>query len=281
MQDAIAKAKILMEALPWIKEYKGKTVVIKYGGKAMTDENLKQSVANDITMMHFVGLYPVVVHGGGPEISQAMKEKGLKPQFVDGLRVTDEKVMEIVSEVTKSICDGIVENINKHGDLATGFCGDLLLAQKKEHDQELGFVGKVSSVDKKKLSKATDEGQVPIISSIGKDESGQLYNINADDVSASVAESIKSEKLVYLTDVNGIYGNKGDEDSLISVLKTNEGVEMIEKGKLTGGMVPKLLSCIEAISTGVHHCHILNGTIDHVLLLEVFTNEGVGTMITG
>lgn len=280
MEDAIAKAKILMQALPYIKQYSGKKVVIKYGGKAMTDQQLKQSVANDLTLMHFVGLNPVVIHGGGPEISQAMKKKGLEPKFVDGLRVTDKQAIDIVAEVAGTICDQIADNINKHGDLATAFCGDLIKAKKKKHEEaDLGFVGDVAEVDTEKLNQAVEEGQIPVISSIGTGDNGQRYNINADSVAASVAEALEAEKLIFLTDVDGVYAKSEEPDTLISVLGEKQAKAQVESNKISGGMLPKVKACVEALEAGVHRCHILNGTIQHALLLEIFTDEGIGTMM--
>ncbi|RJQ32999.1 MAG: acetylglutamate kinase [Actinobacteria bacterium] len=279
MENAIAKAKILMQALPYIKEYKGKTVVIKYGGKAMVLEKLKQSIVNDLALMHYVGLNPVVVHGGGPEISLAMRNAGIEPKFVDGLRLTDKPTMDIVAKVLGQACQRIADNINKHGDVAQAYSGEVIVAYKKQYDKDLGFVGDVQSVDVEKLNKTIKEGKIPVISSVGQGQDGNSYNINADTVAASVAEAIKAEKLIYLTDVDGIYGKIGEKDSLLSVLNIEQSQKLIDDGRLKGGMLPKLLSCIEAIDSGVHRCHILNGTIQHALLLEIFTDEGVGTMV--
>ena len=278
MEKALEKAKILMQALPYIKEYHGKNVVIKFGGKAMNDPVMEQSIANDLALMHFVGINPVVVHGGGPEISQAMKNAGLKPNFINGLRVTDKQTMDFVTTVSGTICNQIVENINKHGDFAAGFCGDLILAKEKDYPT-LGFVGEVEKIKINELNKALEDGFIPIISAIGKDSTGEFYNINADTVAAAVAESLQAEKLIYLTDVDGIYSNHEDRSSLISILTLKESSELVKGKQIAGGMLPKLLSCIEALKTGVHRCHILNGTAQHALLLEIFTDEGIGTMI--
>lgn len=284
MQDAIAKAKILMQALPYIKEYSGKKVVIKYGGGAMEDPHLRQSVANDLALMHYVGIRPIVVHGGGPEISEYMKKQGKKVKFVDGLRVTDEETMEIVKMVlVGKVNKGIVDNINTHGNLAVGLSGDdgnLITAKKKEYEVDLGFVGDVTGINVDMLEKLIADGFIPVIATIGVDEKGNNYNINADTVAASVAEHLKSEKLIFLTDVNGLYAKVDEPDTLISVLSEEQARNHVAANKISGGMLPKVKACIASLEAGVHRTHILNGTIDHALLLEIFTDEGVGTMIS-
>lgn len=284
MQDAIAKAKILMQALPYIKEYSGKKVVIKYGGGAMEEPHLRQSVANDIALMHYVGIRPIIVHGGGPEISEYMKKLGKKVKFVDGLRVTDEETMEIVKMVLiGKVNKGVVDNINTHGNLAVGLSGDdgnLIQAKKKKHEVDLGFVGEVTGINAELVENLIKDGFIPVIASIGVDKKGQNFNINADSVAASIAEHLKTEKLIFLTDVNGLYAREGEPDTLISALTEEQAKEHTETGKISGGMLPKVKACVEAIGAGVRRTHILNGTIDHALLLEIFTDEGVGTMIT-
>jgi len=284
MQDAIEKAKILMQALPYIKEYRGRKVLIKFGGKAMHDERIEQSIANDLVMMRYVGIHPVVVHGGGPEISQYMKEQGLEPKFIDGLRVTDEATMEIVKTVlVEQVNKEIVENMNKHGELAVGISGDdsgLIEARKKEHaTADLGYVGSVAEIKTAVVEEIIKSGRIPVIASLGKGTDGHSYNINADSVASALAAALKCEKIIYLTNVDGIYNDFDDEHSLISALTYDECDELVSQKAVKSGMLPKVLSCMRALEKGVHRAHILNGTIQHALLLEIFTDEGIGTMI--
>ncbi|TET52655.1 MAG: acetylglutamate kinase [Actinobacteria bacterium] len=285
MEKAIEKAKILMQALPYIKEYRGRKVLIKFGGKAMQDQEMERSIANDLVMMRYVGLYPIVVHGGGPEISQYMKEHGLEPKFVDGLRVTDAKTMKIVKRVLVSkINKEITGNINIHGELATSVVGDdseLITAEKMKHPTvDLGFVGTVKDIKTSVIEDIVKEEKIPVIASIGKDANGNSYNINADSVASALAAALGCEKIIFLTNVDGIYGNLGDDKSLISALDYNDSKQLIDKKSVMKGMLPKVLSSMRALENGVHRAHILNGTIKHALLLEIFTDEGIGTMIT-
>ncbi len=285
MEKAIEKAKILMQALPYIKEYRGRKVLIKFGGKAMQDQEMERSIANDLVMMRYVGLYPIVVHGGGPEISQYMKEHGLKPKFVDGLRVTDAKTMKIVKRVLVSkINKEITGNINIHGELAISVAGDdseLITAEKMKHPTvDLGFVGTVKDIKTSVIEDIVKEEKIPVIASIGKDADGNSYNINADSVASALASALGYEKIIFLTNVDGIYGNLGDDKSLISALAYNDSKQLIDEKSVMKGMLPKVLSSMRALENGVHRAHILNGIIKHALLLEIFTDEGIGTMIT-
>lgn len=284
MKQAIEKARILMEALPYIKQYRGRIVLIKFGGKAMQDSEMEQSIANDLVMMRYVGIYPVVVHGGGPEISAYMKKQGLEPKFVDGLRVTDGQTMQIVKEVLfNQINKEIVRNINRHGKLAVSVSGDngLIEAQKKEHETtDLGYVGKVTNIDNSVIDKIIEDEKIPVVASIGKGADGHSYNINADSVAWALASALQCEKIIYLTNVDGVYSNLGKEHSLISALTYKKCEELVENEVVKAGMLPKVLSCMKALENGVHRAHILNGTIKHALLLEIFTDEGIGTMIT-
>ncbi len=285
MERAIEKAKILMDAMPYIKEYRGRKVLIKFGGKAMQDQKIEQSIANDIAMMLYVGLSPVVVHGGGPDISARMKEKGLQPQFIDGLRVTNKKTLKVVKEVlVDKINKEIAGNINIHGKLAEGISGDtsgLIEAEKMEIEGgDLGFVGNVKKINKSVVEKIVKAGKIPVIASIGKGINGDSYNINADSVASELAAALGCEKIIFLTNVDGVHASYGDNDSLISALTYDQCEELVEKKAVSGGMLPKVLSCMSALEKGVHRAHILSGVIDHALLLEIFTDEGIGTMIT-
>ena len=285
MERAIEKAKILMDAMPYIKEYRGRKVLIKFGGKAMQDQKIEQSIANDLAMMLYVGLSPVVVHGGGPDISARMKEKGLQPQFIDGLRVTNKKTLKVVKEVlVDKINKEISGNINIHGKLAEGISGDtsgLIEAEKMEIEgRDLGFVGNVKKINKSVVEKIVKAGKIPVIASIGKGINGDSYNINADSVASELAAALGCEKIIFLTNVDGVHASYGDNDSLISALTYDQCKELVEKKAVSGGMLPKVLSCMSALEKGVHRAHILSGVIDHALLLEIFTDEGIGTMIT-
>lgn len=284
MKQAIEKAKILMEAMPYIKQYRGLKVLIKFGGKAMQDTLMEQSIANDLVMMRYVGIYPVVVHGGGPEISDYMKKKGMEPKFVDGLRVTDEHTMKIVKEVlVNQINKEIVNNINSHGELAVGISDDddLIEAQKKEHESaDLGYVGRVSKINNSVVDRIIGQEKIPVIASIGKGADGHSYNINADSTAWALASALNCEKIIYLTNIDGVYNDLGKKSSLISALTHKECKELIENNVVKEGMLPKVLSCMKALENGVKRAHILNGSIKHALLLEIFTDEGIGTMIT-
>ncbi len=285
MERAIEKAKILMQAMPYIKEYRGRKVLIKFGGKAMQDQNIEQSIANDLVMMLYVGLRPVVVHGGGPDISNQMKEKGLSPKFIDGLRVTDEATLKIVKEVlVNKINKEITRNINTHGELAEGMSGDdsgLIEATKLEiNNGDLGFVGDVKKINTGIIDKVIKAGKIPVVASIGKDTDGNSYNINADSVASELAATLGCEKIIFLTNVDGVHATYREDDSLISALTYKQCKELIEKKAVAGGMLPKVISCMRALEQGVHRAHILSGMIDHALLLEIFTDEGIGTMIT-
>lgn len=284
MKDAMYKASILMEALPYIKEHFGKTVVIKYGGNAMVNDELKESIASDVVLMKFVGMNPVIVHGGGPEISKFMKKSGKEVKFVDGLRVTDAETMEIVKMVlVGKVNKEIVTLINRHGRLAAGVSGDdgdLIHARKKEGKVDLGFVGEVEEIEPKLIKDLVNEDFVPVVASVGIGRDGLSYNINADLVAGEVAAAIGADKIIFLTDVAGLYEDFEDKDSLISELSQSECRSMVDEKRVMQGMLPKLTGCLKALEAGVSRAHILDGTIPHALLLEVFTKEGVGTMIT-
>lgn len=282
MEELLFKARTLTEALPWIKAAYGKIAVIKYGGSAMTDAALRESVAQDIVLMKLVGVNPVIVHGGGPYIDDYMGRLGMDVEFVDGLRVTDEATMELVKMVlVGNVNMSLVSAINRHGKFAIGVSGDdanLLIAESVS--ERLGRVGRVTRVDTSVLMRLVDDGFIPVIASVGVGEDGGSFNINADTVAGDVASALGSEKVIFLTDVDGLYRDVDDPGSLISALVLEEARAILDSGALSSGMIPKVRACVEALDAGVHRAHVLNGTVEHALLLEVFTDEGVGTMIT-
>ncbi|HEY3672626.1 MAG TPA: acetylglutamate kinase [Acidimicrobiia bacterium] len=279
--EILAKAQVLSEALPYIREFTGRTVVIKYGGHAMEDPALADLFAQDVVLMRLVGMNPVVVHGGGPQISDLMRRLGKEPEFVDGLRVTDAESVDIVRmALVGKVNREIVAALNQHGSLAVGLSGeDAGLIKVEMRDERLGFVGDVTSIDPSIVHKLINEELIPVIATVGVDELGQAYNINADTVAGAIALAMQAEKLVYLTDVAGIYADYPDESSLVSRTDV-EGLEaMLASGVADGGMIPKLKSCALALRGGVRRAHVLDGRIPHALLLEFFTREGIGTMI--
>jgi acetylglutamate kinase len=279
--DAGDKARILAEALPYIREFSGRTVVIKYGGHAMEDPELAELFATDVVLMRLVGMNPVVVHGGGPQITDLMRRLGKEPEFVDGRRVTDAETVDIVRmALVGKVNREIVASVNRLGSYAVGLSGeDAGLIRVDQRDPRLGFVGDVRAIDPTMVFRLLREELIPVIATVGVDDSGQAYNVNADTVAGAIAESLSAEKLVYLTDVAGVYGDWPDETSLIPRVDV-EGLEkLIADGKASDGMIPKLESCAHALRNGVHRAHILDGRLPHALLLEFFTREGVGTMV--
>lgn len=281
LEDAHTKAGILAEALPYIREFSGKTVVIKYGGHAMEDPALADLFAQDVVLMRLVGMNPIVVHGGGPQISDLMRRLGKEPEFIDGLRVTDAETMDIARmALVGKVNREIVTSLNRHGSYAMGISGeDLGLLEVTARDPRLGFVGDVSRVDPSVLERVLREELIPVIATIGVDDAGQAHNVNADAVAAAIAGALQAEKLVYLTDVTGIYADFGDESSLIAQTDVAGLEALLAGGKVGDGMIPKVRSCIEALGAGVHRAHVLDGRVEHALLLEFFTREGVGTVI--
>jgi acetylglutamate kinase len=279
---AAEKAAVLVEALPYIRKFFGATVVVKYGGNAMTDPALARQFADDVVLMRSVGMRPVVVHGGGPQISALMERLGMVPEFRDGLRVTDADSLDVARMVlVGKINREIVAAINVHGPLAVGVSGEdagLLLASAR--NPELGFVGDVEAVNPGILQRLLAEELIPVVSTIGADVAGQAYNINADTVAGAIAVALEAEKVVYLTDVEGLLADVDDPSSLISHIDATKLRELTESGALAGGMIPKIAACIHAVEHGVGSAHILDGRIPHVLLLEVFTDSGIGTMIS-
>ena len=282
---AALKAATLVEALPYIRRFAGKTVVVKYGGNALagtSDHDALALFADDIVLMRLVGMRPVVVHGGGPQISELMSRLGKETEFVDGLRVTDAETVEIARMVLKGqVNPQLVAAINVHGNYAVGVSGvDGGLIRARPRDPALGFVGEVTSINPEVLTGLLDDEFVPVIATIGCDETGQAYNINADTVAGEIAQALGAEKLVYLTDIEGLRRDVEDPDSLIRQVDADELDALVAAGTIVGGMIPKVGSCVDAVRNGVHRAHILDGRIAHVLLLELFTDDGIGTMVT-
>lgn len=280
-EQLVDKARVLIEALPYIRTFFGKTFVIKYGGAAMTDEELKKAVILDVILLKYVGVNPVLVHGGGPEISQWMRRVGKEPRFVNGLRVTDAETMEIVQMVLAGkVNKDIVGLINRYGGKAIGLCGhdgNLIVARK--HPGDLGLVGEVETINADLLHLLNREGYIPVIASIGSGFDGESYNINADSVAGDLAAALKADKLIMLTDVEGIFAEEGDPSTLISSLEIERARRMIAEGRIAGGMIPKVEACIKALESGVPRTHIIDGRSMHSLLLEIFTDKGIGTMV--
>jgi acetylglutamate kinase len=277
--DAAAKAAILADALPYIRRFHNKIVVVKYGGNSIRD---RETFAQDIVLMRSVGMCPVVIHGGGPQIGELMQRLGKVPEFRDGLRVTDAETLDIARMVlVGKVNRDIVAAINVHAPLAVGLSGEdagLITASARHPD--LGFVGDVEGVNVSILERLLAQDLIPVVATIGSDDEGQSYNINADTAAGAIAEALRAEKLVYLTNVEGIRKQADDPASTISTITADELETMLGDGSLTEGMIPKVTSCIRALRGGVGRAHILDGRVDHVLLLEIFTREGIGTMVS-
>ena len=282
-QKYLEKAEVLIEALPYIQRFNRKIIVVKYGGSAMVDEQLKKSVIQDVVLLKLVGFKPIIVHGGGKEISRWVGKVGKEPQFINGLRVTDEETMEIAEMVLGKVNKELVSMVESLGVKAVGISGKdggLLTVEKKySNGQDIGYVGNVTGVNAKILFDLLDKDFLPIVCPIGMDENFLTYNINADDAACAIAKEMKAEKLAFLTDIEGFYKDPKDPESLISKLFVKEAKELIDNGNVGGGMIPKLQNCIDAIEQGVSRVHILDGRIKHCLLLEIFTNKGIGTAI--
>jgi acetylglutamate kinase len=277
------KSHVLAEALPYIREFSGKTVVIKYGGHAMEDPALADLFAQDVVLMRLVGMRPVVVHGGGPQITDLMRRLGKEPEFHEGLRVTDAETVEIARmALVGKVNRDVVAAINQHGSYAVGLSGeDAGLIQVEQHDERLGYVGAIRHIDPSILHRLVREELIPVVATIGMGEAGQAYNVNADTVAGAIAEALGAEKLVYLTDVAGVYSDFPDPDSLVSRIDADGLEALIADGKVSEGMIPKLTSCVHALRNGVTRAHVLDGRLPHALLLEFFTREGIGTMVSG
>ena len=293
MKNAVEKANILIEALPYIRRFYGKTVVIKYGGHAMVNEDLKQAVINDVILMKLIGINPVIVHGGGPEITEMLQRLNIPSQFVAGCRVTDPATMEIVEMVlVGKINKQIVALINRHGGKAVGLSGkdaNLIEATRKmgkavdsegnQSLQDIGFVGDVKKINPEIIQTVISQGYIPVVAPVGVGEEGESYNINADYVAGEVAAALDADKLILLTDVEGIFADYDDKGTLISELKLAEVDPKIASGVISGGMIPKVECCVQALGRGVATTHILDGRISHSILLEIFTDKGIGTMV--
>ena len=282
-EKILEKAEVLIEALPYIQRFNRKIIVVKYGGSAMADEELKKKVIKDVVLLKLVGFKPIIVHGGGKEISRWVGKVGMKPEFKNGLRVTDEATMELAEMVLGKVNKSLVQLVESLGVRAIGISGKdgRLLSVKKKYanGEDIGFVGDVTNVNADILYDLLEKDFLPIICPVGLDDDNNTYNINADDAACAIAEAVHAEKLVFLSDIEGVYKDKDDPSSLISELHVHEAEKLISDGYVGGGMIPKLQNCIDAIEEGVNRVHILDGRIPHSLLLEIFTNKGIGTAI--
>ena len=281
----LENAAVLVEALPYIQKFNRKVIVVKYGGSAMVDEKLKKSVISDVTLLKLVGFKPIIVHGGGKEISKWVGKVGKEPEFINGLRVTDEETMEIAEMVLGRVNKSLVSMVESLGVKAIGISGKdggLLKVKKKYSDgKDIGYVGEISEVDPQILFDMMEKDFLPIICPVGLDDEFNTYNINADDAACAVARAVGANKLAFLTDIEGLYRDFNDKSSLISEIKVSEAKELIAGGTIGGGMLPKLSNCIDAIEAGVSRVHIIDGRIPHSILMEIFSDRGVGTAILG
>ncbi|MGI5825677.1 MAG: acetylglutamate kinase [Bacillota bacterium] len=289
----LQKAEILVEALPYIKKFHGKTVVVKYGGNAMVNEELKQAVISDIVLMQLVGMRPVLVHGGGPDINKMLNKLNIESSFINGLRYTDADTIDVVEMVlVGKVNSSIVSEINQAGGSAVGLSGkdaDLLKAHKKttlkkdtegkEEVCDLGYVGEIDTVNVDLINYLLDKGYIPVISPVAIGPDGESFNVNADIAAGKVAAALNAEKMVLLTDVEGLYANYEDKTTLISRLEVDDVDDLVEKGVIAGGMLPKIFCCVDSLKNGVNRTHILDGRVQHSILLEIFTNKGIGTMV--
>ncbi len=282
-QKYLDKAEVLIEALPYIQRFNRKIVVVKYGGSAMLDEELKYNVIKDVVLLKLVGFKPIIVHGGGKEISRWVGKAGMEPRFVNGLRVTDKETMEIAEMVLSRVNKDLVTKVQSLGVRAVGISGKdggLLQVEKKySGGEDIGYVGDIKKVDPKILYDLLEKDFLPIVFPVGFDDNFDTFNINADDAACAIAEAVNAEKLAFLSDIEGVYRDQNDPETLISELRVNEAEELIREGYVGGGMIPKLQNCISAIEKGVNRVHILDGRIPHSLLLEIFTHKGIGTAI--
>lgn len=283
MEKVLAKAEVLIEALPYIQRFNRKIIVVKYGGSAMSNEELQKNVIKDVTLLKLVGFKPIIVHGGGKEISRWVGRVGKEAKFVNGLRVTDAETMEIAEMVLNKVNKNLVTMVEELGVKAVGISGKdggLLHVEKKYSDgQDIGFVGEITKVDPKVLYDLLEKDFLPIIAPIGMDDNFSTYNINADDAACAIAKAVNAEKLAFLTDIEGLYKDINDKSTFISRLTASEAEELISGGFIGGGMLPKLNNCTSAIKSGVSRVHILDGRVPHCLLLEIFTKQGIGTVI--
>ena len=283
LEKYLSKAEVLIEALPYIQRFNRKVIVVKYGGSAMVDEALKRRVIQDVTLLKLVGFKPIIVHGGGKEISSMVSRLGMEPKFVNGLRVTDEPTMEIAEMVLGKVNKSLVQLVESLGVRAIGISGKdgaLLKVNKKySNGEDIGFVGDVKEVNAQILWDLLEKDFLPIVCPIGMDDDYNTYNINADDAACAIAQAMQAEKLAFLTDIEGVYKDPKDPETLIPVLPISEAEQLMSEGYIGGGMLPKIQNCIDAVNSGVSKVHILDGRIPHCLLLEIFTNKGIGTAI--
>lgn len=285
MEMWLEKANVLIEALPYIQRFHGKTIIVKYGGSAMVDHELKKNVIRDVALLKLVGFRPIIVHGGGKEITRWIGKIGLETRFVNGLRVTDKDTMEVAEMVLNRVNKSLVSMMEKVGLKAVGISGKdgtvLRVEKKLSGGQDIGFVGEVKEVNPLLLNTLLDNDFIPVVCPIGSDDGYHSYNVNADDAACAIARAMKASKLVFLTDIEGVYRDPADPSSLISEMTVPEAQDFLKSGNVGGGMLPKLQNCIDAIQSGVSRVHILDGRIEHSLLLEFFTNKGIGTAIIG
>ena len=285
LDQITVKAETLIEALPYIRDFNNKIVVVKYGGSAMLDKNLEESVIKDVALLKLVGMRPIIVHGGGKEISKWIDKVGKETEFVEGFRVTDKDTMEIAEMVLNRLNKNLVQMVEKLGVKAIGLCGKdggmLKVDKKMPNGKDIGYVGDIKSVDTDIIDTLLENDYIPIIAPIGMDDNGDTYNINADEAACAIAGAIFAEKLAFLTDVEGVCMNPNDKSTLISILNLREANQLIDGGVISGGMLPKVTNCINAVNSGVNRVHILDGRREHCLLLEFFTKKGIGTAIIG
>lgn len=277
------RSQVLIDALPYIQNYNNKVVVIKYGGNAMTNDELKQAVMSDIVLLTLVGVKVVLVHGGGPEINEMLKRVGIESKFIGGLRYTDKETVEIVEMVLAGkVNKELVSDLHEHNGKAIGMCGidgRMLLCEKKQAEQDLGFVGEIIKVNTEPIINALNNGYIPVLATVASDENGQTYNVNADTAAARISAELKAEKLILMTDVKGLLKDRDNPDTLISSLNVSEVPYLKSQGVISGGMIPKIDCCVEAVRRGVSSTSIIDGRIKHSILIELLSNEGIGTMI--
>lgn len=281
MEDIIKKAGVLIEAIPYIHSFRRKVFVIKYGGSILDNETIRRNVLEDIVFLSYVGIRTILIHGGGPHISTRMKEEGLKSEFHEGIRVTDSDTLTIVSEELEKLNERIVKEISELKGDVTGLQGkeNIIHVEKRVSAKDLGFVGTITSIDKEALQKHLKRGHITVVSPMGVSVEKQSHNINADEVASAIATSLEAEKLVLLTNVQGVMRTAGDAESLISTLTVDQIKDLIDRGIIHGGMIPKVGACVDALNGGVKKTHIVDARIQHALLLEIFTNQGIGTQI--
>ena len=280
--DNSKRAKVLIQAMPYIRKYTGQTIVVKYGGNAMLNEELKSAVMSDIVLMQLVGINVVLVHGGGPEINDMLKKTGKKSEFKNGLRVTDKETIDIVQQILAGkVNKSLVQLLSQSGGRAIGLCGldgKMLMAKKLASADDLGFVGEIDHVNPLIIMDSIKNGYIPVISTIAGGYDGEVYNINADLAAAQIAAKLNAKKLILMTDIRGLLKDVNDEDSLISVVNVSEVPQLKKEGVISGGMIPKIDCCVEAVRSGVNRAHIIDGRLEHSILLELFSDEGIGTM---